>query len=116
MKSPLETVGLKLLEEQCVIKCDGVCSNKLLHAMLPLTVPLKIYSTMKIEKPEIEFLNPHLTRPALVHGCVLPSVHRRGGLVGLTRGSVKGHHPVMRILKRADVKTRPSNQDGFRLS
>ena len=57
MKSPLETVGLKLLKEQCVIKCDGVCSNKLLHAMLPLTVPLKIFS-MKIDKPGIEFLNP----------------------------------------------------------
>ena len=66
-----------------MVKSDGVCSNELLHAMFPLTVSL--------------------ARPTLGHRSVLAGVDRRGGLVGLARSSVKGHHPVVRILMFEDL-------------
>ena len=44
---------------------------------------------------------PHLAPgTALVHCGVLAGVEGWGGLVGLARGAVEGHHPVVRILKR----------------
>ena len=41
MQPPLKTEGLKPFKEKSVVKCDGVSSYELLHAMLSLTVTLK---------------------------------------------------------------------------
>ena len=43
MQPPLKTKGLKPFKEESVVKCDGVSSYELLHAMLSLTVTLKKY-------------------------------------------------------------------------
>ena len=63
-----------------MVESDRISSNELLHPVLPVTVPLT--------------LDPP-------HGAVAGG-HGGRGLVGLPRGAVEGHHPVVRVLQQQD--------------
>ena len=63
-----------------MIKSDWICPNELLHPVLPVAVPLA--------------LDPP-------HGAVAGG-HGGRGLVGLPRGAVECHHPVVRVLQQQD--------------
>ena len=61
-----------------MVESDRISSNELLHPVLPVTVPLT--------------LDPP-------HGAVAGG-HGGRGLVGLPRGAVECHHPVVRVLQQ----------------
>ena len=63
-----------------MVESDRISSNELLHPVLPVTVPLA--------------LDP-------AHGAVAGG-HGGRGLVGLARGAVECHHPVVRVLQQQD--------------
>ena len=89
VEPPVEAEALQFFEEGVVLKGDRVGRDVLLHPVLPGNVRI----------------------PVLGVGGVLPSGDGRSRFVGLTRGSVESHHPVVRLLdnERDLVVSRDNN-------